>query len=184
MADPKNNETEETIKEIINESIDETVNEEKHNFIKETIKEYPPDREVIVRYFTIAIILVAVIYLCVAAAVLLISFSEKKKLSNETDVRYIGVEAETVSEKTSADKRIPQGIYVKSVDEGSPAMTAGLQNGDIIHRLDDQEVEDKKSYEAVLQSLPLGKSVKIRVYRQNPSGEFVDVEFEITIKSE
>ena len=42
------------------------------------------------------------------------------------------------------------------VDEDSPAMTAGIQNGDILHALDGQEVQSMEEYASVLQGLSKG----------------------------
>ena len=68
------------------------------------------------------------------------------------------------------------------VDEDSPAMTAGIQNGDILHALDGQEVQSMEEYASVLQGLNKGTRTTVNVYRKNPSGEYEDVQLKVTIK--
>ena len=47
-------------------------------------------------------------------------------LSNGKNVPYLGVSGVEVSSEMQG-QGIPQGVYVKEVDAGSPAMAAGIQ---------------------------------------------------------
>ena len=69
-----------------------------------------------------------------------------------------------------------------SVEEESPAMAAGVQNADIIHSLDGEELISMEEYSAILQNLIKGSRVKLEVYRKNPYGTYVNVELKVVIK--
>ena len=104
-----------------------------------------------------------------------------ESMANSEDIRYIGIEGVTISSVQSESLEIPRGIYVDYVEEDSPAMSAGIQNGDILHTLDGQEIQSMEEYASVLQGLSKGTSTKVNVYRKNPSGEYTDVELAVKV---
>ena len=61
-------------------------------------------------------------------------------------------------------------------------MTAGIQSGDIVHKLGNTEIVTMEEYSGKLQSIKVGTRTTIDVYRRNPSGEYVDVSLNISIK--
>ncbi len=105
-----------------------------------------------------------------------------ESMANGEDICYIGIMGATISSYQSENLDVPRGIYVDAVDEDSPAMTAGIQNGDILHALDGQEVQSMEEYASVLQGLNKGTRTTVNVYRKNPSGEYEDVQLKVTIK--
>lgn len=105
-----------------------------------------------------------------------------EKLLNGQMVPYIGVYGTTVTEGISKRRNIPTGLYVTGVIEESPAMEAGLQNGDILLKISDTDISGTSSYErAVLECIP-GQNVKIQGKRRGEDG-YVDIEFTVTIGS-
>lgn len=105
-----------------------------------------------------------------------------ENMANGEDICYIGIMGATISSYQSENLDVPRGVYVDAVDEDSPAMTAGIQNGDILHALDGQEVQSMEEYASVLQGLNKGTRTTVNVYRKNPSGEYEDVQLKVTIK--
>ena len=105
-----------------------------------------------------------------------------ESMANGADICYIGIMGATISSYQSENLDVPRGIYVDAVDEDSPAMTAGIQNGDILHALDGQEVQSMEEYASVLQGLNKGTRTTVNVYRKNPFGEYEDVQLKVTIK--
>lgn len=168
-----------------NSSENNSPNQEEYPFIKETIKKRPSENRKLLRRIFAAV--VCGVILC-AFFYILINFiasdMEKKSLSNMEQVRYIGIEAVTISDEQSEDKELPQGLYINSVDDNSPAMDAGVQTGDILHTIDGTEVDEVEEYESVLQQLTVGQKYKIKIYRQDPSGEYKDVVLKITVGTE
>lgn len=105
-----------------------------------------------------------------------------ESMANGEDICYIGIMGATISSYRSENLDVPRGVYVDAVDEDSPAMTAGIQNGDILHALDGQEVQSMEEYASVLQGLNKGTRTTVNVYRKNPFGEYEDVQLKVTIK--
>lgn len=105
-----------------------------------------------------------------------------ESMANGEDICYIGIMGATISSYQSENLDVPRGVYVNAVDEDSPAMTAGIQNGDILHALDGQEVQSMEEYASVLQGLNKGTRTTVNVYRKNPFGEYEDVQLKVTIK--
>lgn len=105
-----------------------------------------------------------------------------ESMANGEDICYIGIQGMTISEYQSKNLDIPRGVYVDSVEEDSPAMTAGVQNADIVHALNGEEIISMDEYSSVLQNLVRGSRVKLEVFRKNPYGTYVNVELTVTIK--
>ena len=103
-------------------------------------------------------------------------------MANGEDICYIGIQGTTISKYQSENLDIPRGVYVDAVEEDSPAMTAGVQNADIVHALNGKEISSLNRYSAILQSLVKGSRVKLEVYRKNPYGTYVNVELNVLIK--
>ncbi len=74
----------------------------------------------------------------------------------------------TVSELTDEQKKaldLQGGVVIKEVLEG-PAALIGLRPGDVITHLNNQAIDSAKTFAQVAQSLPLNRSVSMRVLRQ------------------
>ena len=76
---------------------------------------------------------------------------------------------------------LPKGVYVKTVETDSPAMTAGIQNGDIITSVDGGEIIDVMGYHNILMGKDLGNRVVLKGSRQGTGGEYVDINFSVTV---
>lgn len=103
-------------------------------------------------------------------------------LANRQEICYIGIQGATISKIQSSNLEIPLGIYVNSVEANSPAMSSGIQNGDIIHTLGDTEITTMEEYSEKLQSMSAGTRTTVSLYRRTPSGEYVNVILNISIK--
>ncbi len=88
-----------------------------------------------------------------------------ENLSNGEAVPYIGIRGIDVTEEIM-EQGIPQGVYVKEVDAESPAMTAGIQAGDIITSIDGEEVTSLSAYHDVLMEQKSGGKVRIEGHRR------------------
>lgn len=105
-----------------------------------------------------------------------LSISELKglieKLINGEAIPYLGVKVSTVTEEISQQHGLPRGVYVKNVETelSSPAMEAGLQEGDVITELNGEEMQTVDQYTQMLLSLAPEQSVKLKVQRQNGEG--------------
>lgn len=105
-----------------------------------------------------------------------------ESLSNGEQIRYLGIRGSSISAAQAESMEIPQGIYVNGVETDSPAMIAGVQNGDIITELNGKEVKDMQSYMAELQKLPVGSGTKVKVWRRGSERKFVEIEYTLTVE--
>lgn len=101
-------------------------------------------------------------------------------LSNGKNVPYLGVSGVEVSSEMQG-QGIPQGVYVKEVDAGSPAMAAGIQSGDIIINIADTDIINLLGYHNTLMKQNVGDKILVRGKRQGTGGEYVDIDFGVTV---
>lgn len=108
-----------------------------------------------------------------------LSVSELKQviedLSNNKDIPYLGLRISTVTEDISGKYSIPEGVYVKTVEMDSPAMAAGIQEADVIVKMNGEEINTVEQYNQLLMGLKPGDEVKITVKRQGAE-EYVNLE--------
>lgn len=80
---------------------------------------------------------------------------------------YIGITYRPISETIAELNSIPRGLRVIAIDENADVAKQGLQVGDIITKLDNQEVYDTQTVDAVLVSKSPGDTILLTVYRVN-----------------
>ena len=101
-------------------------------------------------------------------------------LKNGKDIPYVGLYLSTVTDDIAEDYDIPKGIFIKEVIADSPAMVAGLQNGDVITHINGESImTDEKFSEKIAQLIP-GTNCEISVKRQN-GNEYYEVKCTVTI---
>ncbi len=90
---------------------------------------------------------------------------------NGKDVRrpYIGVAIYDGSNSFFSSERY---VVIESVEKSSPAEKAGLQAGDIITKINDEEVQNSSYFKYKLYSHKIGDTVKITVDRNGKEKEF------------
>lgn len=91
-------------------------------------------------------------------------------LSDSKDVPYLGVHISTVTEKIANTYGIPKGVYIKEVEMDSPAMNAGLQSGDVILKIDDQDITSADSYTEAVLGLTLKETYSVVFMREGSNG--------------
>lgn len=105
-----------------------------------------------------------------------------EKLSNGYDIPYLGIYAQDVSAKARLELGVPVGAYIYDIDLDSPAMVKGLQKGDIITAIGDNEIRSAAGYMNILRSYEVGKEVKIEVMRASQDA-YEKMTFMIEIES-
>ena len=101
-------------------------------------------------------------------------------LRNGKDIPYVGVYLSTVTDDISEDYDIPKGVYIKEVVADSPAMKAGLQNGDVITHINGEVIATDEMFSEKIAQLIPGTSCEISVKRQN-GNEYYEVKCTVTI---
>lgn len=99
-------------------------------------------------------------------------------LVNGKSIPYIGIRGTTVTEQLSDEYKMPLGIYVVDVDPDSPAMTAGIQIGDIIYEASGKEINNVAAYQNIVTGSSVGETLKLVGKRLGSEG-YVDIEFSV-----
>ena len=63
------------------------------------------------------------------------------KMSNNQPRAYLGIHGADVPVEAIVESGIPRGAYIKEIEMDSPAMTAGIQSGDVIVQIGDTKIE-------------------------------------------
>lgn len=87
----------------------------------------------------------------------------EKTLNNEPRI-YCGMRLESVDAVTGEKYKLPEGVYVAEVLMGSPAMYAGIKNGDIITTVGITKVTDVRQFYEAINAVG-AQSVRILVSR-------------------
>ena len=101
-----------------------------------------------------------------------------EKLSAGGKKSYLGVQCTDVPEDVRQRMDMPEGVYLTEVAEGSPAMNAGLQKGDIIISMNGEDVHYSTTLSRILLEEEAGTEIGITLMR--PSGEGY-TEMELTV---
>ena len=96
-------------------------------------------------------------------------------------IPYVGFYGYTINEQVSELLSIPQGIFVSQVVIDSPAMTAGILNGDIIVQVGETETLTMQAYQrALLEYSVVGDEIVFRG-RRHGAGGYQNIEFMVVL---
>ena len=84
----------------------------------------------------------------------------------------LGVRVADISEENQIVYRLPKGVYVASVEEGSGAEKAGLAADDVITKIGDQSVETVEDLRDALKETKAGDTVKVTFVRAGKDGKY------------
>ncbi len=101
------------------------------------------------------------------------------KLSNDEKRAYIGIKGMDVTESAHNETGVPYGVYVSEVVTESPAMSSGVQNGDVIIAVAGNKVTSFREFRAGIFSLQPNTIVEITLMRFNGM-EYNEIKMEIT----
>ena len=103
-------------------------------------------------------------------------------LSNGRAIPYLGIKVSTVTDDIANEYGLPKGVYIKNVetDIPSPAMDAGLLEGDVIIAMDGAEVKTVDEYTQTLLSLEPEQHLRLTILRQNGK-EYAQLECTATV---
>jgi S1-C subfamily serine protease len=104
-----------------------------------------------------------------------------EKLSAGGKKAYLGVQCTDVPGDVRSRMNIPDGVYLSGVADDSPAMNAGLQKGDVITVMGDEEVHYSAAISRILLENEAGSEISITLLR--PSGEgYTEMELNVTLE--
>lgn len=111
------------------------------------------------------------------------SISEAKPLIehlvNAIPRAYLGIHGVDTVNGVSGSLGLPAGALVDHTDMGSPAMTAGLQSGDIITAIDQTTISSWEEMTTAMNDLLPETLVTLHILRQGPE-DYIPMELEMT----
>ncbi len=103
-----------------------------------------------------------------------------EKLSNGKKVAYMGIHAMDVTEQIHREYDVPYGAFIRDVDMDSPAMKAGIQQGDVLTVFDGKNILSYNDYITALMQKSQGTAVKMTVMRE-VQGEYKEMTLTIVL---
>ena len=100
-------------------------------------------------------------------------------LSNEKARGFLGIHGQTVPQSLRDSEELPEGVYVIRTEMDSPAMLEGVQSGDIITAINDEQVDGYDTFISKLRNIKPGEEVHLVLMRQATEG-YVDLTIDIT----
>lgn len=99
---------------------------------------------------------------------------------DESEMGYMGITMQTVTDDISGMFGFPKGVFVKEVAEGSAAEAAGIRVGDIIVKFDGQRISNSTGLQETIQYFKAGETVTVTVKRA-VDGVYEEYELEVTL---
>ncbi|HHU73137.1 MAG TPA: PDZ domain-containing protein [Clostridiales bacterium] len=94
-----------------------------------------------------------------------------EKMVNKEPRTYFGVKTEDMTGEAKAYYEILNGIYVNEVKANSPALKAGIKNGDIILEVNNQIVINSNNFYNLISKYKPQDEVKVKIKRTSASTE-------------
>ena len=89
-----------------------------------------------------------------------------EKMSNNQELTYLGIHGADIPENMAETLGTREGVYIKEIEIDSPAMTAGIQSGDVLIRVGNIPVANYNDLLNILYSAQPEDTIKITVLRQ------------------
>lgn len=103
-----------------------------------------------------------------------------EKMINTQQILYFGVKAQNVTDDLAEIYNLPTGVYVSAVERNSPAYDAGIQPGDVIVSLNENEALTIQEFNAKLYQCEPGDTITVSVKRYGKEG-YNDVTFDAIV---
>jgi serine protease Do len=104
-----------------------------------------------------------------------------QKMSNGEKLAYIGITGVNVTPVAHNSLSVPYGVYVTDTDMDSPAMMAGILQGDVIVKIGEKSISSLGDYASALLQLNAGDTVKITLMRPSQN-EYREITFSIVVE--
>lgn len=102
------------------------------------------------------------------------------KMSNDQPRSYMGVHGSDVPQEANMELGVPLGAYIKEIEMDSPAMTAGIQSGDVITKVDETEITNYNELLNVLYNAAPEATLSVTLMRQGIES-FQEMKVEVTL---
>ena len=99
----------------------------------------------------------------------LYQFDKRVPFNKNSKRPYIGISGSAVDSVTAQRYNLPEGVYVESVEENSPAEKAGIQKSDIIRKIECTEIESVNELNKIKYNYNIGDTITLTLVRNSQS---------------
>lgn len=99
-----------------------------------------------------------------------------------TGTPYLGIYGVDVTEEVSNSYQMPEGVYVAQVVSGSGAEQAGITSGNIITKVEDEEVSSMEELKSCISKYKVGDAVTLTVELAD-NGSYIEKEISVILSS-
>lgn len=103
-----------------------------------------------------------------------------ERMLNGREEAYLGINGIDVSADASENLGVPLGAYVTGIVMDSPAMKAGIQSGDVIVRINDEDIQSFTRFTDVMTEFAPEQTVNVVIMRQGKD-EYREIEIPIIL---
>ncbi|MCM1156337.1 MAG: S1C family serine protease [Roseburia sp.] len=101
-------------------------------------------------------------------------------MSNNQPRAYMGIHGSDVPQEANTELGVPLGAYIKEIEMDSPAMTAGIQSGDVITGVGEAEITNYNELLNVLYNAAPEGTITVTLMRQGIDS-FQEMTVEVTL---
>lgn len=103
-----------------------------------------------------------------------------EKMSNGEEIAYLGINGIDVTNEAYEELNVPYGAFVREVEMNSPAMQAGIQQGDVLTAFDERSIRNYSDYITALMQAEADSSVELTVMRA-VQGRYREMSIRVTL---
>ena len=104
-----------------------------------------------------------------------------EKISNGQALATLGIIGTDVTPEANMDREVPFGAYVKEVVSDSPAMNAGIRNGDVIVKMGTSEIGSFTDFKQAMLKYQPQDVVTVMLERPGRDG-YTEMTYEVTLE--
>lgn len=78
---------------------------------------------------------------------------------------YLGVRYQQLDKETAVLNSVPEGAYIVEVVKGSPAVTGGMKEKDIVVKIDGVGLSEERQLAEIISQKKVGDTINLEVYR-------------------
>lgn len=104
-----------------------------------------------------------------------------ERMSNGKEMAYLGINGTDVTGEANTSLGVPLGAYVTGIVMDSPAMKAGIQSGDVITKINEQEILSFSQYAAAIAECRPEETITVTLMRQGPE-EYREITLSIPLE--
>lgn len=101
-------------------------------------------------------------------------------LVENKELIYLGIHGQDIDSELMNKTGIPKGVFVNAVEDNSPAMASGLQNGDVIVRIGETTIDTQEKLRRQLNKYKSEQKISITAMRKGAEG-YVEIVFDVTL---